>query len=96
MVNGVNSTFATVFHLDKKLATLEACTEPYTGHLWGVEEQPVARVEKLTRQMGCRIIITASTRAGLGPHYRLRELGATTVKGRQTPVQLDGVDGRID
>jgi class 3 adenylate cyclase len=52
-----------------------------------------ARVEKLTRKMGCKIIVTASTRKALGDKFTLHELGTTTVKGRETPVQLFGIDG---
>ena len=52
-----------------------------------------ARVEKLTRTMACKIIVTASTRKALGDQFELRELGTTTVKGRETPVQLFGVLG---
>ena len=55
-----------------------------------------ARVEKLTREMGCKIIITASTRKALAERFLLRDLGTTTVKGRETPVQLFGVTGRKD
>ena len=55
-VNGVATTFSPlkdgdhlsflgylvrVFHLEQKLATLEGCTEPYRGQLWGVDEEPV-------------------------------------------------------
>ena len=52
-----------------------------------------ARVEKLTREMGCKIIVTGSTRAALSDQFLLRELGTTKVKGRDTPVDLFGVEG---
>jgi len=54
-VNGVTSTFSPlkdkdelsfldytvqVHHIDRHLATLEGCTEPYQGSVWGLKEDP--------------------------------------------------------
>jgi adenylate cyclase len=55
-----------------------------------------ARVEKLTRERGARIIVTGSTRAELGSDFQLQNLGTTQVKGRETPVELFAVLGVVE
>lgn len=55
-----------------------------------------ARVEKLTREMDAKILITGSTRASLGDHFILKKMGSTKVKGREAPVELYRVDGMAE
>jgi class 3 adenylate cyclase len=52
-----------------------------------------ARVEKLTRDLDAKILITGSTRQSLGEDFQLESMGSTKVKGRETEVKLFRVDG---
>jgi adenylate cyclase len=47
-----------------------------------------ARVEALTRDYGCHIIITEATLNEIRDHAEVRELGETTVKGKAKPVKV--------
>lgn len=68
-------------------------TGKYEFAAMGDNTNLAARVEKLTREKGVKTIITGSTRQALGELFELRPLGTTTVKGRETPVELFGVTG---
>ncbi|MGE0489679.1 MAG: adenylate/guanylate cyclase domain-containing protein [Vulcanimicrobiota bacterium] len=51
-----------------------------------------ARLEKLTREFKARIIVSGSTHKALTGGPTLSYLGTTRVKGRETPVELYGVE----
>jgi len=58
-----------------------------------------ARVEKLTRQYGCRILVTENTAEHIAPllgkgafgHFELKELAAVKVKGKEREVKIFGL-----
>ncbi len=58
-----------------------------------------ARVEKLTRQYGCRILVTENTAEHIAPflekgafgHLELKELAAVKVKGKEREVKIFGL-----
>lgn len=70
-------------------------TGKYEFAAMGDNTNLAARVEKLTRELDVRIVITASTRDAIGPEIAVKELTTTRVKGRETPVQLFGVVGLV-
>jgi adenylate cyclase len=54
-----------------------------------------ARLETLNRQLGTQLLISATTRARLGPRFRVRDLGQFVVAGKSEPVgvfEVLGVD----
>jgi len=54
-----------------------------------------ARLESLNKDYGTRIIISETTRAGLGGRYLLRPLGEVVVKGKTQPVAIFELAGRV-
>lgn len=68
-------------------------TGKYEFAAMGDQTNLAARVEKLTREFGVSIIVTGSTRSALGQEFALKELGVTTVKGREAEVELFAVIG---
>jgi adenylate cyclase len=52
-----------------------------------------ARVQDLTRKHGADIIITETLQRSLAPHFALRSLPPTRVKGVERPLELFAVDG---
>lgn len=66
-------------------------TGKYEFAAMGDNTNLAARVEKLTREKGVKIIVTGNTRAELGERFCLRPLGSTKVKGRESIVELFGV-----
>ena len=66
-------------------------TGKYEFAAMGDNTNLAARVEKLTRERGAKIIITGSTRAQLSDRFSLQYLGVTKVKGRESVVELYGV-----
>lgn len=68
-------------------------TGKYEFAAMGDQTNLAARVEKLTRERGMKIIVTGSTRRQLGDGFLLKPLGTTQVKGREALVELFGVEG---
>jgi adenylate cyclase len=52
-----------------------------------------ARVESLTRQHDCDVLVTAEVRAALDPRFQLRAMAASEVKGVAEPVATWALDG---
>jgi len=52
-----------------------------------------ARIEKLTRDFQAHVLISGATARHLGDEFELRDLGATEVRGRRSPVELYEVVG---
>ena len=51
-----------------------------------------ARVEALTKTLGCQLLITEATRERLGVKLNLKQLPPQSVKGKSEPLQVFGVD----
>ena len=51
-----------------------------------------ARVEALTKTLGCQLLITEATRQHLGEKSNLKQLPPQTVKGKDEPLQVFGID----
>lgn len=51
-----------------------------------------ARVEALTKTLGCQLLITEATRLHLGQDTKLKSLPPQPVKGKSEPLQVYGVD----
>jgi class 3 adenylate cyclase len=52
-----------------------------------------ARIEKLTRDFQAQVLVSGATARHLGDEFELRDLGATEVRGRRSPVELYEVIG---
>jgi adenylate cyclase len=52
-----------------------------------------ARVQDLTRRLDADLIVTEDLRAKLAPHFALRPLPDSTVKGVSEPLRIHAVDG---
>ncbi len=52
-----------------------------------------ARVERLTRELSCDLLITEEVRSALDARFRLRAMPALTVKGKPDPLKTYLVEG---
>jgi class 3 adenylate cyclase len=53
-----------------------------------------SRIETLTKQAGCSILISETTRTQLGNRYALKSLGEMAIRGRAAPLELFTLQSR--